>query len=213
MIHHSSRPLPFMPLDQWPPSWPQVSALPKPDPSWFAYPSNPACPPRRRPYFRLEPTVANPSTSRPLHPRARAYPHAQQLRAQVAPLPALPIALSIPGLEREYLFWVSPACIYSASQHRPCPPRIPDRRCQRQRHPHLRRNFSMWCAMRHYWHPSRFHIDHLRFSIILNFPIQMRISRTRRTPDRNESEHKTDRTTLLFLSDGPPSPYYAASTV
>ena len=97
MMHHSSRPLPC-PLDQWAPSWPDLSAFAKPDPSWFAYPPNP-CPPRRRPYFRLEQTVASSSTSRPLHPyssRARAHP--QPLRAQVASgLPALPM----PGLERE----------------------------------------------------------------------------------------------------------------
>ena len=72
--------------------------------------------------------------------------------------------------------------------------------------------------MRHYWHPSRFHIDHLRFSITSNFPTQMRIFPTHRTLDRarSESEHKTDRMTLLpplFLSDGPVGPYYGASTV
>ncbi|KAH9997494.1 hypothetical protein BJV77DRAFT_1065119 [Russula vinacea] len=55
------------------------------------------CPPRRRPYFRLEQTVASSSTSRPLHPySSRARVHPQPLRAQVASgLPALPM----PGLE------------------------------------------------------------------------------------------------------------------
>ncbi|KAF8479189.1 hypothetical protein DFH94DRAFT_45418 [Russula ochroleuca] len=89
MMHHSSRPLPC-PLDQWAPSWPDLSAFAKPDPSWFAYPTNPY-PPRRRPYFRLEQTVASSSTSRPLHPhssRARPPP----LRAQVdSGLPVLPM--------------------------------------------------------------------------------------------------------------------------
>ena len=74
----------------------------------------------------------------------------------------------------------------------------------------------MWCAMRLYWHPSRFHIGHLRFLITLNFPTQMRISPTRRTlgQARSESEHMTDRTTLLprllSLSDGPVRPCYGA---
>jgi len=102
-MHHS---VPF-PLVEWTPSWSDVSALAKPDPSWFAYPPNPY-PSRRRPYFQA---VASPSTSRPLQPhasRTRAYPHPHHLRAQVAPtfsaLPALPISLSMAGLEREYLF-------------------------------------------------------------------------------------------------------------
>ena len=77
----------------------------------------------------------------------------------------------------------------------------------------------MWCAMRHYWHPSRFHIGHLRFLIISSFPTQMRISHTRRTLDRarSESEHKMDwmtlRPRLMSLSDGPLKPFYGASTV
>ncbi|KAN0124076.1 hypothetical protein V8E52_002566 [Russula decolorans] len=103
MIHHSSHPLPS-PLDQWGPSWLDVPAFAKPHPLWFDYPSNPH-PSRRRPYPRLEPTVA--STPRPLHPhssRTRAHPHPRPhpLRVQVAPalsaLPVLPISLPMPGL-------------------------------------------------------------------------------------------------------------------
>lgn len=97
---HSSRPLPC-PLVQWAPSWPDVPAFAKPDPSWFAYPTNP-CPSRRRPYLRLEQAVASPSTSRSLHPhssRTRAHPH--PLRAQVAPALVHPISYSMAGLERE----------------------------------------------------------------------------------------------------------------
>jgi hypothetical protein len=89
---HSSHPLPC-PLVQWAPSWPDVSAFAKPDPSWFAYPT------RRR---RLEQAVASQSTSRPLHPhssRTRAHPH--PLRAQVAPALVHPICYSMAGLERE----------------------------------------------------------------------------------------------------------------
>ncbi|KAI0295563.1 hypothetical protein BC826DRAFT_282881 [Russula brevipes] len=103
MIHHSSHPLPFLHLDQWAPSWPPVPAIAKPDPSWFACPPNPHSS-RRRPYTRLEPTVASPSTSRPLHSHASRV-RARPLRAQqVMPpaftaLPALPISLPIPALE------------------------------------------------------------------------------------------------------------------
>jgi hypothetical protein len=143
MMYHSSHPLPS-PLGQWGPSWLDVPAFAKPDPSpsWFDLPSNPH-PSRRRPYPRLEHTVAGPSTSRPLHPhssrtRAHPHPHPHPLRVQVAPalsaLPALPISLPMPGLEREY-FWSSfvpvLTSIYAASQHLPSPSRIPDRRCQR----------------------------------------------------------------------------------
>lgn len=108
MMYHSSHPLPS-PLGQWGPSWLDIHAFAiKPDPSWFDYPSNPQ-PSRRRSYPRLERTVINPSTSRPLHPhssRTRAHPYPHPLRVQVAPalsaLPVLPISLPIPGLEREY---------------------------------------------------------------------------------------------------------------
>ncbi|KAH9998160.1 hypothetical protein BJV74DRAFT_883289 [Russula compacta] len=104
MMQHTSHPIPLPLLDQWTPSWPDIpDFVAKPDPSWFAYPSNP-CPPRRRPYPRLEQTAPSLSTSRPLHPhssRARARP----LRAQVPPalsaLPALPIPLPMPALERD----------------------------------------------------------------------------------------------------------------
>lgn len=104
------------------------------------------------------------------------------------------------------------------SQRRPSHPRIPDRRCQRQRHSHLRRSFSMWCAMRHYWHPSRFHIVHPRSLTVLNFLIPTRIFHIRPTRDRarSESAHETDTMTslapLLLLSDVPPSPYSEDST-
>ena len=221
MIYHSSHHIPS-PLGQWGPSWLDVSAFAKqPDPSWFDYPSNPHPSARRRSYPRLEHSLASPSTSRSLHPhsRTRANPHSHPLRAQVAPplsaLPMLPISLPMPGLECESSFAPIPTSIYAASQHLPCPPRIPDRRCQRQRHPHLPRSFSMWCATRHYWHPSHFHTDHLHLLTISNFPTRTRIYHTRRTLDpRSESEHKMDRTTLLplllFLSDGPPRPYYEA---
>jgi hypothetical protein len=103
MMHHSSHPLPFPLLDQWTPSWPDVPAFAKPHPSWFAYPSNPCPPPRRRPYPRLEYSAASPSSSRPIHShpsRTRAHP---TLRTQVPPplyaLPALPISLPMPALE------------------------------------------------------------------------------------------------------------------
>jgi hypothetical protein len=120
MMHHSSHPLPFPLLDQWAPSWPDVPAFAKPHPSWFAYPSNPYPPPRRRPYPRLEHSAASPSSSRPMHShssRTRAHP---TLRTQVPPpllaLPALPISLPMPALEREsccrYRFGVL-ASIYS----------------------------------------------------------------------------------------------------
>ena len=149
MMYHSSHPLPS-PLGQWGPSWLDIPAFAKqPDPSWCGYPSNPH-PSRRRPYPRLEQTLPSPSTSRPLHPqssRTRAHPHPHPLRVQVAPalsaLPALPISLPIPGLDRESSFAPLLTFIYAASQHLPSPPRIPDRRCQRQRHPHLPRSFSM----------------------------------------------------------------------
>lgn len=97
MMYHSSHPIPSS-LAQWSPSWQDVPAFAKPDPSWFDYPSNPHSS-RRRPHN----TVA---TSRPLHPhssRTRAHPHPHPLRVQVAPalsaLPVLPISLPIPELE------------------------------------------------------------------------------------------------------------------
>jgi hypothetical protein len=109
MMYHSAHPLPS-PLVHWGPSCLDVPAFAKPDPSWFDYPSNPH-PPRRRPYHRLGQSVASSSMSRPLHPhssRVRANLHSQPhpLRAQAAPalsaLPALPLSLPMPGLEREY---------------------------------------------------------------------------------------------------------------
>ncbi len=219
MIHPSAHPLPS-PLVQWGPSCLDVPVFAKPDPSWFDYPPNPH-PPRRRPYHRLGQSVTSSSTSRPLHPhssRVRTQPH--PLRAQAAPalsaLPALPISLPMYGLERESSLVPVLTSIYAASQHLPSPPRTLDRRCLRQRHPHRPRSFSMWCVTRHYWHPNRFHIDHLHFSITLNFPTRTRIYLTRRTlaRARSESEYNMDRTTLLphllFLSDGPMRPYYEA---
>jgi len=87
---------------------------------------------------------------------------------------------------------------------RPSRRRIRDRRCQRPRHSHLRRSFSMWCAMRHYWHPSRFHIDRPHFLTVSSFPTPMRIFLTRRTRDRarSESAHGGTLRTTLPPSDG-----------
>jgi len=213
MMHHASHPLPFPLFDQWVPSWPDVPTFAKPpDPSWFAHPSNPYPPPRRRPYHRLEQTTASPPSSRAMHShssRTRAHPRAPPA---LSALPALPISLPIPALEREcclYRFGFWPL-FTRPSQRRPSHLRIPDRRCQRQRHSHLRRSFSMWCATRHCWHPSRFHIVHPRFLTVLSFLIPTRTSHTRPTRDRarSESEHETDSlTSFTLLSDVPPSPY------
>lgn len=227
MMHHTSHPIPLPLLDQWSTSWPDVPHfVAKPDPSWFTYPSNP-CPPCRRPYPRLEQTAGSLSTSRPLQPHSHSYSsraRARPLRAQVPPalsaLPALPISLPIPALERESCVTVLGSGLHLTwlLKHRTSPPRIPDRRCQRLHPSPLRRSFSMWCAMRHYWHPSRFHIDHPHFLTVLNSPTQTRISLTRHTHARarSESAHEMDRTTpmsLPFLSDVLLRLSSAASTV
>jgi hypothetical protein len=220
MMHHASLPVPFPLFDQWAPSWPDVPAFAKqPDPSWFAYPSNPCPPARRRPHTRLEQTAGSPSSSRVMYShssRTRAHPIRSQVPPSLSALPALPISLPMPALEREFClhrFGFGPPFTRS-SQRRLYHPRILDRRCRRQRHSHLPRSFSMWCAMRHYWHPSRFHIDLPRFLTVSNFRILMRIYHTRptRDPARSESGHGIDRMTLLthlplLLSDAPPSPY------
>jgi len=104
MMHHTSLPLSFPLLNQWTPSWPDVPTFVKPDPSWFAYPhpSNPHSS-RRRPYPRLEQTVASPSTSRTLRFHSSSRARAHGLRSQAPPalsaLPALPISLPMPALE------------------------------------------------------------------------------------------------------------------
>ena len=209
MMHHASHPLP---LPLWVPSWPDVPAFAKPpDPSWFACPSNPYPPPRRRPYHRLEQTAASPPSSRAVHS------HSSRARAHRAPpalsaLPALPISLPMPALEREcrvhrFGMW---ALLTRPSQRRPSHLRMSDRRCQRRRHSPLRRSFSMWCAMRHCWHPSRFHTARPPSLTVSSCPIRTRISRTRPTRDRarSESGHETVRMASLPLlpSDAPPRP-------
>jgi hypothetical protein len=120
MMHHASQPLPFPLFDQWAPSWPAVPVFAKPpDPSWFAFPSNPHPPPRRRPYHRLEQTAASPSSSRAMHPhssRTRAHPMRTQAPPALSALPALPISLPVPALERESCLYRFGFCasIYSA---------------------------------------------------------------------------------------------------
>ena len=111
-MHHTPHPLSFPHLDQWAPSWPNVPTFtkPKPDPSWFAYPypSNPQSSPRRRPYPRLEHTAASPSSFRPTHThssRTRTYPTRTHAPPALSALPALPISLPMPALERE-------SCLY-----------------------------------------------------------------------------------------------------
>ena len=108
MMHHTPHPLSFPLLDQWAPSWPDVPTFtkPKPDPSWFAYPypPNPHPPSRRRPCPRLEQTTASLSSSRPTHThssRTRTHPIRSQVPPALSALPALPISLPMPALERE----------------------------------------------------------------------------------------------------------------
>ena len=189
MIHHSFHPLPLAPfahLDQWAAPWPDVYAFHKSD-ARLSRP-HPYSSRRRQPYPRLDPTS-------PRSPRTGVQP---VLRTQVPP--TLPICT--PVLECEFIFvLIIVHCIDAACQHRPCP--TPDRRCQRLLRRHLRRGFSRWCATHHYWHPSRFHIDHQPSLTVSNFLTQMRISHAPLTRDQvpsgNAHTHETVRRTLLRL--------------
>jgi hypothetical protein len=134
MMHHASHPLPFPLFDQWVPSWPDLSPFAKPpDPSWFACPSNPYPPPRRRPYHRLEQTAASPPSSRPIHSlssRTRARPIRTRAPPALSTLPALPISLPMPALEREcrlyrFGFLASIDSAFSASAVSPSDPGSP----------------------------------------------------------------------------------------
>ncbi len=208
MMHHTFQSLPLAPfapfshLDQWAPSWPDVYAFSKSD-SRLSRP-HPYSTRRRPPYPRLEAT----SGLSPRSPRTGAPP---VLRTQVPPmLSALPIPMATLGLERElvsFLLWYS--VFTQPCQHPLCPPPpTPDRRCPRLLRRHLRRSFSKWCATRHYWHPSRFHIDHRHFLTVLSFLTQMRISHAPLTRDRVPSGsvhvHETDRTSLLWFQSAAP---------